>query len=130
VAKDDKDVKGPVPLAVAVEGAPPPAGTAAGAKVGDGGPADAKKARMVVFGDVDFATNGGVANAANLYLLSGAANWVLERDSLVAIPPKSADQVAVTLARGDIAQIAFVVLLLLPAAAIALGLAIWVRRRS
>jgi hypothetical protein len=124
VAKDEKDVKGPVPLAVAVEGAPP-AGPAAGAK-----PGEAKKARIVVFGDVDFATNGGVANAANLYLLSGAANWVLERESLVAIPPKAADQVAVTLTRGDVARIAFVVLLLLPAAAIALGLAIWIRRRS
>jgi len=125
VAKDEKDVKGPVPLAVAVEGAPPPAEATAGAKS-----ADAKKARMVVFGDVDFATNGGVANAANLYLLSGAANWVLDREALVAIPPKSADQVAVTLSRGDVARIAFVVLLILPAAAIALGLAIWFRRRS
>lgn len=135
VAKDDKDLKGPVPLAVAVEGAPPPAGAAADAKPGEAKPGeakpvDAKRTRLVIFGDVDFATNGGVANAANLYLLSGAANWVLERESLVAIPPKSADQVAVTLSRGDIAQVAFVVLLILPAAAIALGLAIWVRRRS
>ncbi len=32
MAKDDKDVKGPVPLAVAVDGAPPPAGAAAGGK--------------------------------------------------------------------------------------------------
>lgn len=121
VKKDDKDLKGPVPLAVAVEGS-----RAAGEKTGE----PAKKTRMVVFGDADFASNGGVANAANLYLLSGAADWVLERESLVAIPPRATDQMAVTLTRGDIGQLALVVLLVLPALAVALGLAIWFRRRS
>jgi hypothetical protein len=125
VKKDDKDRKGPVPLAVAVEGSRT-GGEKAGEKEGE----TAKKARIVVFGDADFASNGGVPNAANLYLLSGAANWVLERESLVAIPPRATDQMAVTLTRGDIGQIALVVLLVLPALAVALGLAIWLRRRS
>ena len=116
-------MKGPVSLGVAVESAPKPEGT-------EGDKAAAKKIRVVAFGDADFATNGGVANAANLYLLSAAANWVMERESLVAIPPKAADQVAVTLSRGAIGEIALVVLLILPASAVALGLAIWVRRRS
>ena len=123
VAKDDKDVKGPVSLGVAVESTPKP-------EEDTGDKAAAKKIRVVAFGDADFATNGGVANAANLYLLSAAANWVMERESLVAIPPKAADQVAVTLSRGAIGEIALVVLLILPASAVALGLAIWVRRRS
>lgn len=124
ITKDDKDVPGPVPLAVAVEGARAP-GT------GTAPPSEApKKTRLVVFGDADFASNGGVANAANLYLLSGSANWVMERESLVAIPPRATDQVSVTLTRGDVSRIALVVLLVLPACAIALGLAIWVRRRS
>jgi hypothetical protein len=124
VAKDDKDVPGPVPLAVAVEGVRAP-GT------GTAPPSEApKKTRLVVFGDADFASNGGVANAANLYLLSGSANWVMERESLVAIPPRATDQVSATLTRGDVSRIALVVLLVLPACAIALGLAIWVRRRS
>ena len=123
VAKDDKDVKGPVSLGVAVESTPKP-------EEDTGDKASAKKIRVVAFGDADFATNGGVANAANLYLLSAAANWVMERESLVAIPPKAADQVAVTLSRGAIGEIALVVLLILPASAVALGLAIWVRRRS
>ena len=84
----------------------------------------------MVFGDADFASNGGVANAANLYLLSGASNWVLEREALLAIPPRATDQMATTLSRGDLGRIAAAVLLVLPACAIALGLAIWVRRRS
>jgi hypothetical protein len=122
-AKDDKDLPGPVPLAVAVEGTRMPEG---------GEPkADApKKTRFIVFGDADFASNGGVANAANLYLLSGASNWVMERETLLAIPPRATDQMAATLSRGDLGRIALVVLLVLPACAVALGLAIWVRRRS
>lgn len=125
VKKDDKDLKGPVPLVVAVEGSRP-GGKTAGETKGDA----PKKTRIVVFGDADFASNGGVSNAANLYLLSGAANWALERESLVAIPPRATDQMAVTLTRSDIGQIALVVLLVLPALAVALGLAIWFRRRS
>lgn len=114
VKKDDNDVKGPVPLASAAESA-----------AGEG----KTKSRVVAFGDADFASNGGLANAANLYLLSASVNWALERESLVAIPPKAADQVAVTLSRGDIGRMTLVSLLLLPLAAIGLGLAVWVKRR-
>jgi ABC-type uncharacterized transport system involved in gliding motility auxiliary subunit len=119
-SKDDQDVKGPVCLVAAAESdAPPDAKT----------DAVRKRSRVVVFGDADWASNAGIANAANRLLLSSAANWALEREALVAIPPKNADQVAVTLSRRDVATIAFFVLLLLPAAAVAMGLAIWVRRR-
>jgi len=126
--KDDKDVKGPVSLAAAVE-----ADDAFGAGPDDGtkrGEAPKKRARVVVFGDADWASNAGIANAANRLLLSSAVNWALERESLVAIPPKSADQVAVTLTRRDMGQVAFVVLLLLPLASVAMGIAIWFRRRK
>lgn len=116
--KDDKDVPGPVSLAAAVEQDEAP------------GAAPKKKSRAVVFGDADWASNAGIANASNRLLLSSAANWALERESLVAIPPKTADQVAVTLTRRDIGQVAFVVMLLLPLAAIAMGVAIWARRRK
>jgi len=129
-ARDDKDVKGPVCLAAAAESDRLDAGDAAPA--GGAKPPDAakKKARVVVFGDADWASNAGIANAANRLLLSSAVNWALERESLVAIPPKSADQVAVTLTRRDMGQVAFVVLLLLPLASVAMGIAIWVRRRK
>ncbi len=124
-AKDDKDVKGPVCLAAAAESAGPE--EAAARAVAKTEPK--KRARVVVFGDADWASNAGIANAANRLLVSSAANWALEREALVAIPPKNADQVAVTLSRRDVGMIAFFVLLLLPAAAVAMGLAIWVKRR-
>lgn len=113
VEKDDKDVTGPVSLAVAAET----------------GTGTARKARLVVVGDADFASTGGIANAANLYLLTSSVNWLLDRESLVSIPPKSTDQVAVVLSRGDIARITLFVLLILPAAAIGLGILVWFKRR-
>lgn len=111
VEKDEKDLAGPVPLAVAAEGS----GT--------------RKARLVVLGDADFASNAGIANAANLYLVTSAANWLLDRESLISIPPKSTEQVSVTLSRGDVARITLFVLLVLPLAAIGLGIAVWLKRR-
>lgn len=111
VEKDAKDVAGPVPLAVAAE---------AGGE---------RKTRLVVVGDADFASSGGIANAANLYLVTSAVNWLLERESLISIPPKSTDQVSVTLSRSDINRITLLVLLVLPLAAIALGIAVWLKRR-
>jgi ABC-type uncharacterized transport system involved in gliding motility auxiliary subunit len=111
VARDGKDLAGPVPLAVAVE-----AGTG-------------KKARLLVVGDADFASSSGIANAANLYLVTSAVNWLLERESLISIPPKSTEQVAVTLSRSELSRITLFVLLVLPAAAIGLGIAVWLKRR-
>jgi hypothetical protein len=111
--KDEKDVKGPVSLGVAVETA---------------GKSD-RKMRLVVFGDADFASNGGVANAANSYLMSAAANWALEREALIAIPPRSTDQVAVTMSRSDIGTMTAVSVFVLPLAAVAAGIAVYLRRR-
>ena len=111
VEKDERDVAGPVPLAAAAE-------------AGSG-----RKTRLVVVGDADFASTGGIANAANLYLVTSAANWLLERESLISIPPKSTEQVSVTLSRSDVGRISLLVLLLLPAAAIALGIGVWLKRR-
>ena len=113
VRKDDRDVKGPVSLAVAIETSGKPE----------------KKMRLVVFGDADFASNGGIANAANSYLMAGAANWALEREALIAIPPRATDQVAVTMTRGDIGTMTLVAVLFLPLLAVSAGIAVYLRRR-
>lgn len=109
---DDTDVKGPVPLGAAVEFG-----------------AEGKKSRLLILGDADFASNGLLPNSGNLYLVTGALNWVLSREALVAIPPKSTDQVAVTLSGSDIARMSMFAILFLPAAALALGISIYLRRR-
>ena len=48
---------------------------------------------------------------------------------LISIPPKSTEQVSVTMSRGDISKITLLVLLVLPAAAIGLGILVWLKRR-
>ncbi len=127
VEKGEGDLPGPVPLAVAVErGAAGEKAPAAAAAV----PAVATpRARLVVVGDSDFAANAGFANASNSFLFSAAANWALEREALVAIPPRATDQVAVTMTRADIGTMSLVAVLLMPALAISLGVAVWFRRR-
>ncbi len=126
VEKGAGDVPGPVPLAVAVES------TSAGAGARPQGPAPSPappRTRLVVVGDSDFAANGTFANAANSFLVAAAANWAMEREALVAIPPRSTDQVAVTMTRSDIRSMTLVAVLLMPALAISLGLAVWFRLR-
>lgn len=124
VEKDAQDIKGPVALAVAVESTEPPAGEPAKAD------APKTKTRLVVAGDADFASNAGIANSANRNLVTASANWVMEREALVAIAPKAPDQVSATLSQGDMRQLFIMIFLVLPAAAIAMGVAIWMRRRS
>jgi ABC-type uncharacterized transport system involved in gliding motility auxiliary subunit len=113
VERGPQDVAGPVPLGVAVEGT-------------RGG----KKMRIVVFGDSDFATNQLIqANSPNGILLSNALNWLVERETLLAIPPRKTEQVRLNLTKEQSWTIYGVSLLLLPALAAIAGIVVWSRRR-
>jgi len=112
VAKDAADVQGPVPLGVAVERS------------------GAKKSRLVVFGDSDFATNQLVqGNPANAVLLSNSLNWLAERESLITLPPKKTEQVRLSLTNGQRQALYALVCALLPGLAVACGALVYVRRR-
>lgn len=114
VERDDNDLTGPVSLGVAVEGEK----------------AQGRKTRLVVFGDSDFATNQLVqANSPNQILLSNALNWLVEREALLAIPPRKTEQVRLNLTQEQGLSIYAIVLLLLPALAAAAGIVVWSRRR-
>ena len=120
VAKDARDLPGPVSLGVAAE----IKGGGAGAGPG------ARPARMVVFGDSDFALNQLVrANATNSMLLANSLNWLVERQSLLGIPPRKTEQVRLSLAAGELRTIYLLALLLLPGLAVAAGIYVHVRRR-
>lgn len=114
VAKDDKDVPGPVSLGVAVE---------------IKGGAGARPARMAVFGDSDFASNQLVrANATNAMLLANSLNWLVERESLLGIPPRKTEQVRLSLTAGELHTV-WALALLLPVLAIVAGIYVYLRRR-
>ncbi|HLX09560.1 MAG TPA: GldG family protein [Thermoanaerobaculia bacterium] len=115
VTKDDKDVPGPVSLGVAVE-----------IKASPG----ARPARMVAFGDSDFAVNQLVrANANNAMLLANALNWLVERETLLGIPARKTEQVRVSLTAGELRTVWVLAVLVLPGLAVAAGIYVHIRRR-
>lgn len=115
VGKDAQDLAGPISLGVAVE-TPKEEGK--------------KPLRLVVLGDSDLATNqlvGGMP--ANAVLLANALNWLAEREALLTIPPKKTEHVRLSLTPGQMLAIRLLAVLILPALAIALGTAVYFRRR-
>jgi ABC-type uncharacterized transport system involved in gliding motility auxiliary subunit len=115
VEKDARDLPGPISLGVAVE-SPKVEGK--------------RPVRLVVLGDSDLATNQLVAGMpANAVLIANSLNWLAEREALLTIPPKKTEHVRLNLTSDQLRTIYLTALLFLPGLAIALGTAVWVRRR-
>ncbi len=85
--------------------------------------------RLVVFGDSDFASNAQLSSVGNPTLLLNALNWLVERENLLAIPAKQADQIQLNLTRRDLSTIYLIVLVALPLASLSVGVAVYLRRR-
>lgn len=130
VAKDARDVAGPVPLGVAVAGAgDKPASGEEGAA-----PAAARKPkpggmRLMVFGDSDFAANLFLAKGGNSILVSNVFNWLVERDTMLGIPPKKTEQVHLSLTSGELRSVYLLSLAVLPGLGVLMGVFIYFRRR-
>jgi hypothetical protein len=85
--------------------------------------------RLVVFGDSDFASNAQIASVGNPTLLLNALNWLVERENLLAIPAKKADQIQLNLTRRDLGTLYLIVLVALPLASLSAGVGVYLRRR-
>lgn len=146
VAKDDRDTAGPVLVAVAIErdrndsqavgpagdGSTEPAdpADAGGEPVGEVSSVEsAPDLRLAVFGDADFLTNGQLRNVGNAELAVNTLNWLVERENLIAIPPKTPEQVRLTLSGSQLRSIGILVFLVLPGLALVAGGAVYSRRR-
>ncbi len=150
VAPDEEDVQGPVSLGVAVsfevaaEAADPAAqdasetetpegeGEEPAGEPGDGGEdgdEEGQEARLVVFGDLDFASDSQVANGDNAVLLLNALNWLVKREELIDIDARKPEQTTLTLSQGELSQVYLLVLVILPGLAVAFGIWIYMRRR-
>jgi ABC-type uncharacterized transport system involved in gliding motility auxiliary subunit len=145
----DTDLGGPVPLGVAVEhAADESAGTdgiedleltaladealAADDAASDPAPdaaADPPAMRLVVLGDSDLASNGQMQGAPNATFIANTMNWLVERETLVSIPPKKPEQVRLSLTGGELRGITWTVLGLLPGLALAAGVTVYRKRR-
>lgn len=128
VEQDDEDLAGPVPLGVVVE-REMQGEDVDGTDEADGN-GSTTRARLVVIGDSDAAANRLIrGNVGNGVLLINAFNWLVERESLLGIPAKEPEQVRLSLTGDQLRWMYLLVLLILPSAAVALGLGIWLRRR-
>jgi len=114
----DVDMPGPVPIAVAVERGP-----VAGIDV------QIRSSRLVVVGDSAFVSNGALTGGDEDFFMS-ALNWLLDRDLLMAIAPKSYEDARLLLDRDDLRRLFMLFVVALPGGTILLGLLVHVRRRK
>jgi ABC-type uncharacterized transport system involved in gliding motility auxiliary subunit len=133
VAKGSQDLAGPVPLGIALElnaaaTAPPPVSDEMPAPPPPPPPAG-PKGRMVVFGDSDFATNAQLDQTGNATLIANTLNWMVQRETHLGIAPKEPEQVHLSLTPQERRLDFWLVVFGLPAAALAAGVVITVKRR-
>jgi ABC-type uncharacterized transport system involved in gliding motility auxiliary subunit len=140
----DKDKPGPISLAVAVtipvkeeEKKPEPAkpGEAPNtpAESQPANPAEApqkKEARLVVFGDSEFATNQYYNLSGNGNLFLNTINWLTEETDLISIQPRTSTPRTIQLTPSQSRLIFFFSVLILPLVMLVIGVSVWLRRRS
>lgn len=116
------DRPGPHSIAVAAE-APAESDTAAV----EGG--RERKARLVVVGDADVATNQYIGVQGNRDFVMNSVNWLAGEEELIAIRAKSPEDRRVNLTRRQDRLVFYAVQFLMPALALVAGVAVWWRRR-
>ena len=112
------DIPGPVPIAVAIERGPVP-----------GVHVQIRPTRLVVVGDSDFVSNSGLMGANADFFLN-AANWLLEREELIALSPAAFEELRLVMDARQLRRLFVAVVVVLPALVAALGVWIAWRRRS
>ncbi|MGH8663302.1 MAG: hypothetical protein ACREUX_03460, partial [Burkholderiales bacterium] len=86
--------------------------------------------RIVAIGSGHFLANAYLGNGGNLDLGVNIVNWLTGDDRLIAIQPRSAPDVSLTLSRSWLAALVIVFLIAVPLGLIAAGAWIWWRRRA
>jgi len=112
---DEKtDVKGPVSLAVV-----------ATKDLGEG-----KKARLVVYGDSDFASNQAFGLQGNGNLFLNTISWLAQDESFISIRPKNPEDRRLTMTESQGRLVSYVMLLFLPGSVLTAGISMWMKRRK
>ncbi len=89
-----------------------------------------KQARFLVFGDGDWINNQYLSMQGNADMALNAVNWLLEDEDRISIRPKRREASQVFLSEGQLRQITFFAMDLLPMMIVALGLALVMNRRQ
>ena len=85
-------------------------------------------ARLVVAGDSLLLGNSAIEAGANRDFASLAVNWLLEREHLLAIAPRTVTEYRIDLNRAEMTSVTWLLLLVLPGGTLGLGL-LWWRRQ-
>ena len=86
--------------------------------------------RVVVFGTGDLIANNRIAGAANINIILSAINWTVDRDTQFNIPVRPIERFSLSLSAAELTRLRRSLLLLLPGAALLLGIIVyWTRRR-
>ena len=109
----DRDLKGPVPLAV----------------VSTKSMSGNKKAQILVMGDSDFAASGYIRNSGNKDLFLNIVNWLAEEEDMITIRPKEIDDRRVNLTAKDSKIILYVSVFALPLLVVIAGVFVYFKRR-
>ncbi len=141
---DGKDRKGPLPVAavatIEVTAAPAPAGKAEGAGKGDatgkgeagkGDGAEPKpaRARIVVIGTANLASNQFLAAQGNRDFFLNVISWLAEEEDLLSIRPREATAAPIILTAAQSQMVFWLPVVVLPLAIVASGIVVRVRRR-
>ncbi len=113
----DRDRRGPISVAVAVERGPLP-----GIEV------DIPPTRLVVFGDSAFVTNGALTGG-DAYFFMSALHWLLDRDDRLTIGTRTADSWQWVVTRRDLIRLGGWSIGGIPALALLAGWLAWLNRR-
>jgi hypothetical protein len=112
------DRRGPIPVAVAVT-------------KGSGDNVALRPTRLVVVGDSVWVGNGALAagSGANADLFMNALNWLIERDTVLAIGPRRPQVWSLDLDRSQLRLVYGLVVGAIPGLFAVLGALVWLRRR-
>lgn len=90
----------------------------------------ATRARLVVFGDSDFASNAFADEGANANLLANSVNWVTVEETLITLTPKTPTTRTLALSNAITINVIFlIVVVLLPLTILITGGVVWFQRR-
>jgi ABC-type uncharacterized transport system involved in gliding motility auxiliary subunit len=116
---EDKDIKGPLPLAVAVTKEIKPSS--------DKSPK--AKARIVVTGTSNFPINAYFPQQGNGNLFLNMVSWLAQDEDLISIRPKQSDDRRIMLSQSQLSSVKLLAVYLLPGIALFVGIIVVMKRR-
>lgn len=86
------------------------------------------EARLVVYGDLDFAAED-ISSLNNAYLLLNSFNWLVQREQLISIEGRKPEETKLFMSESEQFSVILLVMLLMPGMAVIAGISVFMRRR-